>query len=78
MDLWSFERDGVQEAVTVGGWLVTSNAHRDTAMDLALSGEGVVRALDWTSQTSCGAREASRIGRCDQVFEGAKLVHATS
>jgi LysR family transcriptional regulator for bpeEF and oprC len=50
MDLWSFERDGVQESVTVSGWLVTSNAHRDTAMDLALSGEGVVRALDWTSR----------------------------
>lgn len=50
MDLWTFERDGVTESVAVGGWLMTSNSHRDIAMDLALNGEGVVRALDWASR----------------------------
>jgi DNA-binding transcriptional LysR family regulator len=55
MDLWNFERDGLREAVAVSGWLVTSNAHRDMAMDLALRGEGVVRVLDWTSRPEVDA-----------------------
>ena len=55
MDLWTFERAGVRESVAVSGWLVTSNAQRDMAMDLAMGGEGVVRVLDWTSRPEVAA-----------------------
>jgi DNA-binding transcriptional LysR family regulator len=50
MDLWTFARDGEQVSVSVGGWLTTSNAHRDMAMELALAGGGVARILDWTNR----------------------------
>ncbi len=44
IDLWGFEKDGVEESVVVGGWL-TSN-HRDVNLDLVLAGEGVARVSD--------------------------------
>ena len=49
MDLWTFRRGQVEEAVTVRGWLLTSNAHREMVISQALAGEGVVRTLDWTN-----------------------------
>ena len=49
MDLWEFRRGQEAEAVTVRGWLLTSNAHRDMVISHALAGEGVVRAMDWTN-----------------------------
>lgn len=50
MDLWNFTRGAEAVAVAVKSWLTTSNAHRDTALELALAGEGVVRLLDWTDR----------------------------
>ena len=49
MDLWEFCRGQEAEAVTVRGWLLTSNAHREMVISQALAGEGVVRAMDWTN-----------------------------
>ena len=49
MDLWEFQRGQEAEAVTVRGWLLTSNAHREMVVSHALAGEGVVRAMDWTN-----------------------------
>ena len=46
MDLWSFRRGEEQEAVTVTGWLVTSNPHRDGAMEIVLGGGAVARGID--------------------------------
>lgn len=46
MDHWPFERDGIQEAAVVDGWMVVSNVNRDVAVAAALAGEGVVRSLD--------------------------------
>ena len=46
MDLWSFRRGEEQEAVTVTGWLVTSNPHRDGAMEIVLAGGAVARGID--------------------------------
>jgi len=50
MDLWSFSRGAESASVAVKSWLTISNAHRDTALELALAGEGVVRLLDWTDR----------------------------
>jgi DNA-binding transcriptional LysR family regulator len=50
MDLWNFTRGTETVSVAVKSWLTTSNAHRDTALDLALAGEGVMRLLDWTDR----------------------------
>ena len=50
MDLWTFARGEERVSVEVGGWLITSNAHRDTAIELALAGQGVARILDWTNR----------------------------
>jgi LysR family transcriptional regulator for bpeEF and oprC len=50
MDLWNFTRGDETAAVVVKSWLTTSNAHRDTVLDLALAGQGVVRLLDWTDR----------------------------
>ena len=41
MDLWKFERGGVEESIAVTGWLGSS--HRDLLVDAALAGEGVLR-----------------------------------
>jgi len=49
MDLWTFTRGSEQESVTAKGWLTTTNAHRDTVIDLAVAGHGVARLLDWTN-----------------------------
>jgi DNA-binding transcriptional LysR family regulator len=50
MDLWTFARGEERVSVNVGGWIVTSNAHRDVVIALALAGEGVTRILDWTNR----------------------------
>ena len=49
MDLWTFERGGVTERVTVKGWLDCNNAHGDVAIEMALAGLGVMRLLEWAS-----------------------------
>jgi LysR family transcriptional regulator for bpeEF and oprC len=49
MDVWAFERGAEHESVVASGWLTTSNAHRDVVIELALSGHGVIRILDWTN-----------------------------
>jgi len=36
--------------VRVGGWLLTSNAHRDMVIELARAGEGIAWILDWTNR----------------------------
>jgi DNA-binding transcriptional LysR family regulator len=48
MDEWNFARGSEKVSVTTRGWLVVSNVHRDSAINLALAGEGVVRILDFT------------------------------
>ena len=55
MDLWTFSRGGEQASVSVRSWLLSANAHRDMALQLALAGEGVLRLLDWTNQDSLAA-----------------------
>ncbi len=47
MDVWSFERAGAIENVTVSGWLACSNPHRDAAIAMGVAGQGVLRVLDW-------------------------------
>ena len=46
MDLWNFRRGGEKVAVTVKGWMVASNALRDTVVRLAAEGHGIARLLD--------------------------------
>ena len=46
MDLWSFRRGEEKESVTATGWLVTSNPHRDGAMQIVLEGGAVARGID--------------------------------
>jgi DNA-binding transcriptional LysR family regulator len=41
LDLWKFEHDAKEEAVTVGGWLVSDSLH--VLIGAALAGDGVVR-----------------------------------
>lgn len=48
MDVWSFERDGHVENVTVAGSLLASNLHRDIGVALGATGAGVLRILDWS------------------------------
>src|SRR4051812_44094270 len=50
MDVWAFARQGVREDVTVSGWLVCNNAHRDVAIAMAIAGQGVVRILEWANR----------------------------
>jgi DNA-binding transcriptional LysR family regulator len=47
MDSWDFDKGDEHVSVTVKGWLLTDNAHRDMVIDVALAGGGVVRLLDW-------------------------------
>jgi LysR family transcriptional regulator, regulator for bpeEF and oprC len=47
MDLWRFKRVDEHVPVTVRGWLVVDNAHRDLVRDLAVAGAGVARLIDW-------------------------------
>lgn len=49
MDVWTFERDGKREDVTVKGWLVCNNNLRDVVVRMAVAGQGVVRILDWSA-----------------------------
>jgi len=63
MDLWGFERGGEKVAVTVRGWLVASNALRDTVVRMAAEGHGVVRVLDWANE------EEFRQGRLEPVLQ---------
>jgi DNA-binding transcriptional LysR family regulator len=49
MDLWHFQRGDEKVSVTVKGWAVANNAHRDAILQLAAAGEGVVRVLRWAS-----------------------------
>jgi DNA-binding transcriptional LysR family regulator len=48
MDVWSFTKGAESHSLVVTSWLVTSNAHRDSYMDLVMAGKGVGRVLDWT------------------------------
>lgn len=50
MDVWAFERAGENVTVTVKGWVVANNVHRDSILRLAAAGEGVVRVLDWATR----------------------------
>jgi len=58
MDLWQFKRGEEEESVTVNGWLVASNTHRDLAIEAALAGEGVVRMPDIANR---GLMESGRL-----------------
>jgi LysR family transcriptional regulator for bpeEF and oprC len=46
MDHWPFQRGEEKESVTVNGWLVADNTHRDILVEAALAGEGIVRIID--------------------------------
>jgi DNA-binding transcriptional LysR family regulator len=46
MDLWNFSREGEKVSVAVKGWMVASNALRDTVVRLAATGHGIARILD--------------------------------
>jgi DNA-binding transcriptional LysR family regulator len=47
-DHWPFRRGSESLAVTVGGWLSTSNINRDLIVQAVLNGQGVLRTLDLT------------------------------
>jgi len=46
LDLWRCTRDGVEEAVTVRGWLLTT--YRDAILEAVLAGQGVARFSELT------------------------------
>ena len=50
MDLWHFQRGEEKVSITVKGWAIADNLHRDSLLQLAAAGEGVVRVLRWASQ----------------------------
>ena len=50
MDVWSFAKAGERRHVTVRGWMVCDNVHRQIAIAMALRGQGVVRILDWANR----------------------------
>ena len=50
MDLWTFQRAGVTERVTVKGWLACDNTYRDVAVEMAVAGQGVVRTIEWADR----------------------------
>ncbi|HET9576254.1 MAG TPA: LysR substrate-binding domain-containing protein [Usitatibacter sp.] len=52
MDLWNFSRASEKVSVVAKGWLMVSNTHRDSAIQLALAGHGVVRLLDFSSEAA--------------------------
>ena len=58
LDLWTFRRANEEESVTVRGWLVASNVHRDLVVEAALAGEGVARITDITDR---GLVESGRL-----------------
>jgi DNA-binding transcriptional LysR family regulator len=47
MDLWHFRRGDERASVTARGSVIADNVHRDLVRDLAISGVGVARLLDW-------------------------------
>jgi molybdate transport repressor ModE-like protein len=49
MDLWRFQRDETQVSVSVRGWLLSDNGHRETVLRTALAGGGVMRLIDWNA-----------------------------
>lgn len=49
MDLWRLERGAEQVSVSVKGWLVGDNGHRDTVLRTVLAGGGVMRLIDWNA-----------------------------
>lgn len=49
MDLWRFQRGTEQVSVSVKGWLLSDNGHRDTVLRTALAGGGVMRLIDWNT-----------------------------
>lgn len=57
MDVWHFERGDEKVAVTVKGWVVANNVHRDSILRLAAAGEGVIRVLDWASRRELDSHE---------------------
>ena len=48
IDLWRYQRDGVEEAITVSGWLMSNR--RDVNLDAVPAGEGVARISDLSAQ----------------------------
>jgi LysR family transcriptional regulator, regulator for bpeEF and oprC len=52
MDLWNFARGRERVSVVAKGWLMVSNMHRDTAIKLTLAGHGVIRLLDFSSESA--------------------------
>lgn len=47
MDLWHFKRSDERVSVSARGSVVVDNVHRDMVRDLAVSGVGVARLIDW-------------------------------
>ncbi len=61
MNVWTFRRGDEEETANVGGWITTSNAHRDLVVDLAIAGHGVVRLLDWTNRDTLASGRLVRV-----------------
>jgi DNA-binding transcriptional LysR family regulator len=49
LDLWKFQRDAAEDAVTVNGWLVSDNLH--ALIGMAVASEGVVRLSEASLRT---------------------------
>lgn len=49
LDVWDFEQGGEHQSVHVNGWLASGS--RDLLLNVALAGEGVIRATDLTTST---------------------------
>ena len=61
MDLWSFRRGEQAESVTVTGWLVTSNPHRDGAMTSCSKAGRSCAGSIWRTASGC---DPARWCRC--------------
>jgi LysR family transcriptional regulator for bpeEF and oprC len=53
LDLWKFERDGSEEAIAVGGRLVSDNV--ETLISMAIAGEGVVHLSEASLKDHVGS-----------------------
>jgi LysR family transcriptional regulator for bpeEF and oprC len=61
MDLWRFKRADEDVSVVASGPLIFSNGHRDTLIEAARSGQGVIRTLDWAVKDDVNSGRLVRV-----------------
>jgi DNA-binding transcriptional LysR family regulator len=68
LDLWNFVRGEERASVAVKGWMIASNALRDSVVRLAALGQGVARILDLSIEP---ALAPGRLVRLLEDWQGA-------